>query len=97
MGGDKAEGPFFAGSLDTSQTFTLLLPTAAVTTCDFRRKSGCLERRIEDLQEIGGLLAIRLHRRVRRAEHVSQSCYQKRKEASVAATHLRSGSFKKPT
>ena len=65
VGGDEAEGVFFARLLDTGQAISVLLPSAAVTACDLSLQSRSLESWIENLEEVSSLLARRLHGGVR--------------------------------
>lgn len=61
VAGDDAESVLLARFLDASQPLSLLLPSTAIAASDFSTEPGLLEGRVEDLQEVGGLLAIRLH------------------------------------
>lgn len=61
MGRDKSKLALLASLLDTSETLTVLFPARAIAASDLCLEASLLQGRIEDLDEVCGLLTVRLH------------------------------------
>lgn len=68
MGSNKPKLAFLASLLDTSKTLAVLLPARAITASDLGLEASPLESWVQDLDEVGSLLTVRLHGRVGRVE-----------------------------
>ena len=64
MGGDEIQKVLLASLLNAGQAVPVLLPSATIAACDLSPQSGSLESWGQDLQEVGGLLAVGVHGRV---------------------------------
>jgi hypothetical protein len=61
VGSDNPEKVLCTSGLNTSQALAVLLPATTVAACDLSREAGSLEGRVEDFDEVCGLLAVRVH------------------------------------